>query len=311
MSRNVVSGMTLVELVVAMAIAAIAGTMIMQMVLAFQSRVLAEISRNDLQDRAERLIRFMASDIRDSSFQVGATPRAADGEQLALVHDSLPGNPLEILPYSLLAQDSPDGNDRLTFVKAISFAPPLYLVWQAFAGETSFVLNRLPNRAPGSTRELQPAPEAIDQLVLANHRDCYSVLLGEQELQFDPPLSEDVPAATEVMGVRATVYQLDPFAGSHRLRRDDFTSRDILDDAVDGLQFEYLLSDGSMVNQPEHPENIRGVRISLLVRDLRQDRNYSNTTVYTMGNQNYGPFGDHYRRCQVSRLVEVKNHGLQ
>ena len=44
-------GTTLVELLVAMAIASITGFMILQVVLGFQSRILAEISRNDLQDR--------------------------------------------------------------------------------------------------------------------------------------------------------------------------------------------------------------------------------------------------------------------
>ena len=66
------AGMTLVELLVAMAIASITGTMVLQMVISFQSRILAEISRNDLQDRAERLIRFLASDIGDSAFLLGA-----------------------------------------------------------------------------------------------------------------------------------------------------------------------------------------------------------------------------------------------
>ena len=79
---------------------------------------------------------------------------------------------------------------------------------------------------------------------------------------------------------------------------------------MDGLQFEYLLGDGSLVDQPARPQDVRGVRISLLVRDLRSDRNYSNETIYTLANRNYGPFRDHYRRSQVSQLVEVKNHGL-
>ena len=69
--------------------------------------------------------------------------------------------------------------------------------------------------------------------------------------------------------------------------------------------------DGSLVDQPHRPQEIRGVRINLLVRDLRSDRDYLNENVYTLGNCNYGPFRDHYRRSQLSRMVEVKNHGLQ
>lgn len=303
-------GVTLVELVVAMAIASIVGSLIMQMVIGYQSSILTEVSRNDLQDRAERLIRFIANDIRDTSFLLGPLPQVADGAPLALVHDSLSGDPVEALPSSLLAEDFSDADDQLTIVKAVSFSPPLRLEQPAFVDEDLLELNRRPNRNPGSSRELLPAPEAISHLVLANHRVCYSVHLAEQSLQLDQPLLTDVPAGTELLGVRAYRYHLDPFSGSKRLRCDDFTSRNILDDAVDGMQFEYLLDDGSLVSQPVNPQVVRGVRISLLVRDLRPDPNYTDATVYSLGNRTYGPFLDHYRRNQVSQLVEVKNHAL-
>ena len=178
------------------------------------------------------------------------------------------------------------------------------------SGEDWLELNRRPNRSPGSTRELLPAPEAINHLVLANHRICYAVHIADSSLQLSLPLLTDVPVDTELLGVRAFNYQLDAFSGSKRLRRDDFTSRDILDDAVDGLQFEYLLDDGSLVNRPDRSQDIRGVRINLLVRDLRPDRSYINATIYTLGNRSYGPFQDHYRRSLVTQLVEVKNNGL-
>jgi len=305
------AGITLVELLVAMTIAAIVGTMILQMVINFQSRILAEVSRNDLQDRAERLIRFLANDIRDSAFLLGSVPQVAGGASLALVHDSLSGDPLESLPFSIISDDSSDEDDRLTIVKAVSFAPALRLAQPGLSGEAELVLNRRPNRSPGSSRELLPAPEAINHLVFANHRVCYTVQRADLSLQLSQPLAEGVPADTELLGARAYSYQLEPFSDSKRLRRDDFSSRDILDDVVDGLQFEYLLGDGSLIDQPARPQDVRGVRISLLVRDLRPDRNYTNATIYTLGNRSYGPFRDHYRRSQVSQLVEVKNHGLQ
>ena len=310
MKKDSCAGVTLVELLVAMTVASIIGTMILQLVIDFQSRILTEISRNDLQDRADRLIRFLASDIRDAAFLLGPVPQVAGGAALVLVHDSLSGDPLESLPFSILADDHSDDDDRLTIVKAVSFAPTLRLAQPALTGETGLVLNRRPNRSPGSTRELQPGPEAINHLVLANHRLCYAVQLADLSLQLNQPLNEGVPVGTEVLGVRAYSYQLDPFSTSNRLRRDDFTSRNILDDAVDGMQFEYLLGDGSLTHQPARPQDVRGVRISLLVRDLRPDRNYTNETIYTLGNRSYGPFRDHYRRSLVSQLVEVKNHGL-
>jgi type II secretory pathway pseudopilin PulG len=311
MKRTSSGGVTLVELLVAMVIAALLGTMLLQMVLGFQSRILIEISRNDLQDRAERLIRFVASDIRDAAFLLGPVPQLAGGAPLALIHDSLAGDPLEALPCSILPEDNSGGDDSLTIVKAVSFAPPLRLAQPGILGEARLVLDRRPNHSPGSSRELLPAPEAISHLVFANHRLCYAVQIAELESRLQQPLVADIPLDSEVFGVRACSYLLEPFAGGKRLRRDDFTSRDILDDMVDGLQFEYLLDDGSLVNLPTRPQAVRGVRISLLIRDQRADQNYTNATVYNLGNRTYGPFQDHYRRSLVSRLVEVKNHGLQ
>jgi prepilin-type N-terminal cleavage/methylation domain-containing protein len=303
-------GMTLVELLVAMTIASIAGIMILQLILNFQSRILAEISRNDLQDRAERLIRFVASDIRDAAFLLGPVPQTAEGVPLILTHDSLAGDPIETLPFSLVAEDLADGDDRLTLVKAVSFIPPLRLAQTAQVGGTSVVLNRRPNRSPGSTRELQPAPEAINHLVFASQHTCYPLRQANLEVELEQPLRETVSADTEVLGLRACIYEAESFAGSKRLRRDDFTSREILDQAVDGLQFEYLLDDGAMVDQPADTKNVRGIRISLLVRSLRQDRDHIDTGIYSLANQVYGPFHDHFRRQLVTRLVEVKNHGL-
>lgn len=304
------AGITLVELLVAMTIASIVGAMIMQLVIEFQSRILTEIRRNDLQDRAERLIRFMANDIREAAFLVGSVPQVAGGASLSLVHDSLNGDPLEALPFSILADDRPGDDDRLTIIKAVSFTPPLRLVQPGLAGETELVLNRRPNRSPGSSREVLPAPEAINHLTFANHPLCYVVQLAGQTTHINQPLRAAVPAETELLGVRVYSYLLEPFAGSKRLRRDDFTSRDLLDDAVDGMQFEYLLGDGSLTDLPARVVDVRGVRISLLVRDLRPDQNYINQAVYNLGNRSYGPFRDHYRRTQVSQLLEVKNHGL-
>jgi hypothetical protein len=284
--------------------------MILQVILNFQSRILAEISRNNLQDRAERLIRFMASDIRDAAFLLGPVPQTAEGAPLILTHDSLAGDPLETLPFSLIAEDLADSDDRLTLVKAVSFAPPLRLAQTAQVGGTSVVLNRRPNRSPGSTRELQPAPEAINHLVFASQHTCYPLRQANLEVELEQPLRETVSADTEVLGLRACIYEAESFAGSKRLRRDDFTSREILDQAVDGLQFEYLLDDGAMVDQPADTKNVRGIRVSLLVRSLRQDRDHIDTSLYTLANQVYGPFHDHFRRQLVTRLVEVKNHGL-
>ena len=310
MNRTGCNGVTLVELLIAMAVTSIIGTMILQMVIGFQSCLVTEIRRNDLQARAERLIRFMANDLRDAAFLLGAIPKPADGSPLILNHNSLPGRPVEDVPASLIAVDHPGGDDRLTILKAVSFEPPLRLAQPVLAGDFHVILNRRPNRSPGSTRELQPAPDALNHLLFASQRTCYPIRRVDQIVDLVHPLLRDVPAETEVLGLRVCHYRLGPSSSSQRLYRDDFTSRDILDDAVDGLQFEYLLADGTLVNQATEVRAVRGIRISLLVRALHHDPDYTDTRRYTLANQIYGPFGDHFRRHLVSQLVEIKNHAL-
>ena len=309
MKAGMKSGVTLVELLVVMAVSTLVGALVLPFLLRFQDQCLAETGRNDLHDRAERLLRFIASDIREAAFLTGPRPRRADGTPVSLVHDSLPGDPVEALPFALQPENGGSStDDALTLVKGVSFVPPLRLWLPAPAGAAELTLNRRPNQPPASSRELQPLPEAIDHFLLAGHPDCYRVLTAGQTSFFEPPLPRDVPAGTELLGVRAYRYQLQPHAGSNRLRRDDFTSREILDDAVDGLQFEYLLADGQLVDTPD-PAAIRAVRISLLVRALQPERGYLDAAAHRLADRTYGPFNDPYRRLLVSELVEVKNHG--
>ena len=301
-------GHSLVELLVAMGLAAVVGAIVLPAMFSLQGHGLAEVHRNDLQARAGRLLRFVSQDLRTAAFLVGANPRRTTGAAPVLVHDSAPGNPAVALAHALLAEDGGmHGNDALLLVKAESFFPALRLAQAAADGATTLRLDRRPNQAPGSSREILPAPEAISHVVLANQRSCYPVGSAGQTLQLLDGLAAAAPIATELLGLRAHRFHLDR-AG--RLRRDDFTSDEILGDAVDGLQFEYLLADGQIVDLPAEPGKVRAVRLSLLVRDQRPDRNYLDQAVYRLGNCSYGPYRDPFRRVVVSAMVEVKNHAL-
>jgi len=308
MTHRSCRGHSLAELLVAMGLAALVGAIVLPAVLALQGRGLAEVSRNDLQGRAGRLLRFVSQDLRTAAFLVGASPHRPGGAAPVLVHDSLPGDPAVALPHALLAEDGDLlGHDAVTLVRADSFFPPLHLAQAAGSGATTLRLNRRPNQAPGSSREIHPAPEAISHVVLANQRHCYPVGTAGQTLQLLDGLAVAAPAATELLGLRAYRFHLDR---SGRLRRDDFTSDEIIGDGVDGLQFEYLLVDGRIVDLPTDPRAVRAIRLSLLVRDLRPDRGYRDQDVYRLGNRDYGPYRDSFRRVVASTMVEVINHAL-
>ena len=73
----------------------------------------------------------------------------------------------------------------------------------------------------------------------------------------------------------------------------------------------HKIMEGRMVDVPGDLNEVRGIRVSLLVRDLRADREYRNQTIYRLGNREYGPYEDNFRRLLVSETIEVKNHALR
>jgi len=304
-------GFSLVELIVSMAIATLLGSALLSSLLAFQAATLAEIDRDGLRKRAERLLRFVVDELRDTALLIGAEPLTAAGTAPSLVHASQSGDPLEILASALLPEyGDPAGHDAVTILKAVSFAPRIRLTQPEDPGAASLTLDRRPNLPPGSSREILPAPDARDHVVLDNQKVCYRVLSADQILQLNNALLRAAPAGTEVLGLRSQRFYLQPYAGSNRLYRDNFTSLEILDDDIDGLQLEYLLKDGSLVDAPAILAEVRGIRISLLVRSHREAAGYTDRNSYQLGDRSYGPFFDHYRRIVVSELVEIKNHGL-
>ncbi len=301
-------GHTLAELLVAMGLAALIGTIVLPAVFVLQARGLAEVSRNDLQTRAGRLLRFLGHALRSTAFLIGAAPVHSGGTPPVIVQDSLAGDPVVTLAWSLLSEDGGEAHDDLlTIVTAKSFFPPLRLAAAAPSGATSLRLDRSPNQPPGSSREIRPAPEATSHVVLANQRNCYPVGTAGQILELLDPLAGSAPAATELLGLRIRRFHRD---SAGRLRRDDFTSDEILNAAVDVLQFQYLLADGRIVDWPADIRAVRAIRLSLLVRALHPDRDYRDRASYRLGNRSYGPYHDHFRRVMVSEMVEMNKHAL-
>jgi len=106
---------------------------------------------------------------------------------------------------------------------------------------------------------------------------------------------------------------------------------------IDGLRFEFIyekplsgtpsftcvdLPNGNLISCTTIPStnagdwsllplrNLKAVRIWILLRSDKPDRNYKNTEKYVLGNAEQltlGPYNDNYRRLLITRTVEVKN----
>jgi hypothetical protein len=84
---------------------------------------------------------------------------------------------------------------------------------------------------------------------------------------------------------------------------------------VDGFQIEYVPATGTTAVPPlaaADIENVRAIRIWVLLRSDFPTQSYVNNTTYTLGNAYPVQItvNDHYRRVLLSKIVEVKNVGL-
>ncbi len=313
-------GFTLVELLVSVAIMSIISLILYPFFTTFQFQSLSEINKSDLGDRANRLLDYLAEEVRETGFLVTSIPRYGDDTTLKIKHFS------DVLTFSssIVTGDVAGGNDSLDVIKAVSFFPRISIT-EVIAGSPQKVkINRPPDYGTEINNAGSNQALARNNVIFENHKKIYRVNgiaadspdidvdgdgRRDRLLTLQQTLAEPVPVGTEVLGVRAVRFFID----SKGLRSDDYVTSGVLDSNVDGLQIRYFMSDGSYVDAPTGSaiENIRGVKIYLLVRSGKPDRGYVNAATYTLGSRAYGPYNDGFRRVQVERLVEVKNYALE
>lgn len=82
---------------------------------------------------------------------------------------------------------------------------------------------------------------------------------------------------------------------------------------VDGLKFEFISINsitGQLVTTSAPPASLnelKAIKIWLLLRSDRIDKDYTNKEIYKLGTTTLAAFNDHYRRQLLNKTVEVKN----
>jgi type IV pilus assembly protein PilW len=79
---------------------------------------------------------------------------------------------------------------------------------------------------------------------------------------------------------------------------------------IENIEFLYILDDNSQTLTPPNLKKIRSVRISILARSVRQDRDSINTTVYTAGSGAPWSYNDRIRRRLLVETINCRNLGL-
>jgi prepilin-type N-terminal cleavage/methylation domain-containing protein len=83
----------------------------------------------------------------------------------------------------------------------------------------------------------------------------------------------------------------------------------VMAEDIDNIQFRYVLDDGSKVESGFNEREVRAVEIYLLGRTRHIIRGYTDPNTYNMGGMNVTP-GDGYRRRLLKALIKTRNIGL-
>jgi len=129
---------------------------------------------------------------------------------------------------------------------------------------------------------------------------------------FTNPLQENYGNGDRVYRADVIIYKVNEDATHPSLLRQNLGNDNgfqIVAENVDNLQLQYVLANGSTVDNPAQWADVRAVQICLLARSDRINRGYTNTKTYTMGDQAITP-GDGYRRKLLTALVKTRNVGL-
>lgn len=121
---------------------------------------------------------------------------------------------------------------------------------------------------------------------------------SEKTLTLDEPLRYTHPEGTLIYKVQAITYDLGMSDGKRALRRDEHTGGHAqpVAEHIETLQFTYTLADGSESSSPADPSRIRLVKASVTARTSMQDPEFKG-----------GAEG--YRRRTVASNILVRNMG--
>jgi len=121
-----------------------------------------------------------------------------------------------------------------------------------------------------------------------------------------------------IFRVDVIVYYIDDDPNHPCLLRKNLGSNEtaqVVAENIDNLQLQYLLNDGSLVNDPHNPpttsgSDVRAVKVFLLARTANIIRNYTDPNTYNMGNNPIPSPNDGFRRKLLTSIIKTRNIGL-
>jgi len=312
--RNLTNkGFTIVELLVAMTISLVVMGAITYTFKSQQNSYIVQTQVSSMQQNLRAAMYMLTQDIQMAGYYTNF-----DSDAYTMDWDDLDGDN-ETIRSLIHAFDNrndggggdgiKDGTDLVVIIKAAESR-------QLAAGETASG-----NTVPASLRN-------VDNLVsnkcamLVKHdlstADFFQVQDDSGDMTLTISLDNTYNQDDWIFRVDVIVYYVDDNPNHPCLLRKNLGNNEtaqVVAENIDNLQLQYLLNDGSLVNDPDNPpttsgSNVRAVKVFLLARTGNIIRNYTDPNTYNMGNNPIPNPNDGYRRRLLTSIIKTRNIGL-
>ncbi len=296
-------GFTLLEMMIAMAITLMVGTAGYTFFInAFNFSIIQ--SENTEMQRETRIgIDMMVREIRNAGFGVIEPLTGGTHTSAAAFAIFTPGNNAD-----------PDPSGVANKIDRISVSGGFQLVGtltvSALEGATTITVTPLTGTDP-SNPTIDGKTVTLDGFHTADVTSVVADGLGNYILTLDSPLNRNYTTSTSVTILQTITYSVAPFGSEPALWRNDGTYNQVVASNIEDLQFAYLLSDGTVVDNPLGVISpVRAVRVSLLARGKDPEGSSAISTRPAIEDHVAGTSADDYHRRLITRVVEIRNLGF-
>lgn len=319
------SGMTLVELLVAMGIFGVLMAIIYPTFSSVSNHVSEINDKQELTQKGQRVLDYIGEEFRLAGLFVGARPSitfCGVADINSLVHTA--GTTTDAVTFLT--------SERIRTARADN--PFLWTTVNKPQGSATLTVNATGGDVSAITPAAGTTNNAGSFITFDTLQPNLGTLVyrvtnydsGSMEITITPPLDQAINTQSNAYSVIRKRFEVngDREFRVFRWNPDCSSNPDVIvsshgpgnnNGGIDGFKVEYVLANGAAVAALAAADivNVRAVRIWMLLRsDFPAGSYYKNTTTYTLGQA--GPVNvvvnDNYRRILLTKTVEVKNVGF-
>ncbi len=300
-------GFTLVELLVAMAIAAVILTAIFSTFKSQQDSYVVQSQLAMTQQNVRGAMQLISRDIQMAGYYTNF-----ETSIITMDWDDMGANEsMHPIIYarnniSAAGDDIKDNTDLVVIVKASMENGRQLASGEAASGST----------ASSTLRDAGNLTQDKYALLVKNdlsRAEFFRVTNSTGIINLSKSLVESYTEDDWIFRADIIIYYVDDADPAHpNLMRRNLGNNEqaqVMAEDIDNLQFRYVLDDGSEVDSGFNERDVRAVEIYLLARTRHIIRGYTDPNTYNMGSMSLTPI-DGYRRKLLKALIKTRNIGL-